>query len=107
MQLSESIIADTEKKLDLTEKQMTRIKAQGREVPQNIKDKMVREEKQLATQNKIALGHHRDDLITSLLMISPVRFGKIPLLSLKKGRKNNLRLTGFLMTFFIKIIYFL
>jgi CDP-diacylglycerol--serine O-phosphatidyltransferase len=44
-------------------------------------------------------------LITSLLMISPVRFGKIPLLSLKKGRKNNLRLTGFLMTFFMVIIW--
>ena len=46
MQLSESIIADTEKKLDLTEKQVTQIKAQGREIPQNIKDKISREEKQ-------------------------------------------------------------
>ena len=57
MQLSESIIADTERKLEMTEKQITRIKASGREVPKNISDKMVREEKQLATQRKIARGH--------------------------------------------------
>jgi len=65
MQLSESIIADAEKKLDLTEKQMTQIKAAGREVPKNIKDKMSREEKQLATQKKIASDHkERQEKIT-------------------------------------------
>lgn len=57
MQLSESIIADAERKLEATEKQMTAIKASGRKVPKNISDKMVREEKQLATQRKIARGH--------------------------------------------------
>ena len=57
MQLSESIIADAERKLEATEKRITVIKASGREVPKNISDKMVREEKQLATQRKIARGH--------------------------------------------------
>ena len=57
MQLSESIIADAERKLEATEKRIKAIKASGREVPKNISDKMVREEKQLATQRKIARGH--------------------------------------------------
>lgn len=57
MQLSESIITDGKRKLELTEKQITRIRAGGREVPKNISDKMEREEKQLATQQKIAQGH--------------------------------------------------
>lgn len=57
MQLSESIIGDAERKLKATEKQITAIRAQGREVPKNISDKMVREEKQLATQREIAQGH--------------------------------------------------
>jgi hypothetical protein len=57
MQLSESIIADAKRKHEATEKQITQIKATGREVPKNISDKMVREEKQLATQQKIAQGH--------------------------------------------------
>lgn len=57
MQLSESIIEDAERKLELTEKQITNIKASGREVPKNISDKMLREERQLATQKEIAQGH--------------------------------------------------
>lgn len=57
MQLSESIIADAERKLEATEKQITAIKASGRELPKNISDKMEREEKQLATQREIAQGH--------------------------------------------------
>lgn len=57
MQLSESIIEDAERKLELTEKQITNIKAGGREVPKNISDKMLREERQLASQKEIAQGH--------------------------------------------------
>lgn len=59
LQLSESIIADAKRKLDLTEKQITRIKASGREVPKNISDKMRREEKQLKTHEKIASDHQQ------------------------------------------------
>ncbi len=59
LQLSESIIADAKRKLDLTEKQITSIKAGGREVPQNILDKMRREEKQLKTHEKVAAGHQK------------------------------------------------
>lgn len=57
LQLSESLIADTERKLEATEKQITAIKASGNKVPKNISDKMVREEKQLVTHRKIAQGH--------------------------------------------------
>jgi len=57
LQLSESIIADTERKLEMTEKQITAIKARGNKVPKNISDKMHREEKQLVTHRKIAQGH--------------------------------------------------
>lgn len=57
MQLSESIIADTRRKLEAIEKQITNIKASGREVPENISDKVEREEKQLVTHKKIAQGH--------------------------------------------------
>ncbi len=57
LQLSESLIADTERKLEATEKQITSIKASGNKVPKNISDKMVREEKQLVTHRKIAQGH--------------------------------------------------
>lgn len=59
LQLSESIIADTKRKLDLTEKQITRIKAAGNIVPQNILDKMQSEEKQLRTHLEVAAGHEK------------------------------------------------
>ena len=59
LQLSESIIADAKRKLDLTEKQITNIKASGKEVPQNILDKMRREEKQLKTHEKVATVHQK------------------------------------------------
>lgn len=57
MQLSESIIADTQRKLEAAKKQITNIKASGRALPKNISDKMEREEKQLITHRKIAQGH--------------------------------------------------
>lgn len=57
LQLSESIIKDAQRKLDLTEKQISQIKASGRAVPQNISDKMEREQKQLETYKKVAAGH--------------------------------------------------
>ncbi len=59
LQLSESIIVDTERKLDLTEKQLTRIRASGKEVPQNISEKMVSEELQLQTYREVAAGHQK------------------------------------------------
>ena len=36
--------------------------------------------------------------IMSFLEVSPVRFSKFPILSLKKGRNNNLRLVGLFIT---------
>jgi len=38
--------------------------------------------------------------ILGLLLVSPIRFGTVPLLSLKQGRKNNLRLVAFILTGF-------
>jgi len=57
LQLSESIIADTKRKLEITDKQITRIKAGGKKVPKNILDKMKSEEKQLKTYQKVAASH--------------------------------------------------
>ena len=59
LQLSESIQEETKRKLDLTEKQITRIKASGKEVPQNILDKVKSEEKQLKTHQEVAAGHQK------------------------------------------------
>ncbi|MDH5613026.1 MAG: DUF4124 domain-containing protein [Gammaproteobacteria bacterium] len=59
LQLSESIIADAKRKLDSTEKQITRLKAAGNEVPQNISDKMKNEEKQLKTYLEVAASHEK------------------------------------------------
>ena len=59
LQLSESIIAETKRKLDLTEKQITRLKASGKEVPKNISKKMNREEKQLRTYQELAASHEK------------------------------------------------
>ncbi len=59
LQLSESIIADAKRKLDLTEKQITRLKAGGKEVPKNILDKMQGEEKQLKIHQEVAAGHQK------------------------------------------------
>jgi len=59
LQLSESITEDAKRKLDLTEKQITQLKASGKEVPQNILDKMHREEKQLHTYQEVAAGHQK------------------------------------------------
>ncbi|MDT8451702.1 MAG: DUF4124 domain-containing protein [Gammaproteobacteria bacterium] len=59
LQLSESIIADTERKLDLTEKQVTRIRASGKEVPGNISEKLNSEKRQLQTYREAAAGHQK------------------------------------------------
>ena len=59
LQLSESIIADAKRKLDITDKQVTRIKAGGKEVPKNIIDKMKGEEKQLKTYQEVAASHEK------------------------------------------------
>lgn len=57
LQLSESIINDTQRKIDETDKQITRIKVSGREVPKNILDKMMSEKNQLLTYEKVAASH--------------------------------------------------
>ncbi|MCW8922173.1 MAG: DUF4124 domain-containing protein [Gammaproteobacteria bacterium] len=59
LKLSESIIDDAKRKLDLTEKQITRLRADGKEVPQNILDKMQREEKQLEIYQNVAANHQK------------------------------------------------
>lgn len=60
IQLSETIIADAQRKLDETAKRVAQVKASGREVPQHMYDKMAREEKQLATHKKVAAGHKKN-----------------------------------------------
>lgn len=59
LQLSKSILEESGRKLDLTEKQITRIKAGGKEVPKNILDKMQREKKQVKTYQEIATSHQK------------------------------------------------
>ena len=59
LQLSNSIIEDTARKFDLTEKQITAIKASGKVVPQNISDKLESEEKQLYTYRDVAASHQK------------------------------------------------
>ena len=59
LQLSNSIIEHAGKKLDLTEKQITRLKASGKEVPKNTLDKMKSEEKQLKTYQEVAASHEK------------------------------------------------
>ncbi|MBD02691.1 MAG: CDP-diacylglycerol--serine O-phosphatidyltransferase [Candidatus Marinimicrobia bacterium] len=44
-------------------------------------------------------------IILSFLEISPVRFSKFPLLSLKKGRSNNLRLFGIFIALFTLVFF--
>ena len=44
-------------------------------------------------------------IIISFLEISPVRFSKFPLLSLKKGRSNNLRLFGLFIVLITLFLY--
>ncbi len=57
LQLSESIINDTQRKLDVTNRQIAQIKASGRVVPKNISDKLKHEQEQLVTYKKVAAGH--------------------------------------------------
>ena len=59
LQLSESIVADARRKLEATEKQITALKASGKEVPKNISDKMHSEEKQLKTHLEVAAEHEK------------------------------------------------
>lgn len=59
LQLSESIIEDTGRKFDLTEKQITALKASGKAVPQNITDKLESEERQLHTYREVAASHQK------------------------------------------------
>ena len=57
LQLSKSITDDAKRKLDLTEKQITRLKASGKQVPENITAKLDGEAKQLKIYEELAASH--------------------------------------------------
>ena len=57
VQLSNSIIASANKKLEKTEKQIAKIKASNKEVPAPLLKKLKREKSQLAAHNKVSDGH--------------------------------------------------
>lgn len=58
VQLSESIVLESERKLKQTQDQIANIKAHGNEVPKDVSDKIAAEESQLATYKEVAKGHH-------------------------------------------------
>lgn len=62
LQLSTSIIADTKRKIAVTEDQINNIKAAGNKVPKNILDKKKGEEKQLQTYQDLATKHEKRKL---------------------------------------------
>jgi hypothetical protein len=51
--LSESIISDSQKKLDAGEKLAKSLKAQGKPIPESLEDKIKREQSQIATQEDV------------------------------------------------------
>lgn len=57
LQLSDSIIQDTQRKLDATKKQIASIKSGGNAVPDNIVKKLVREQQQLTNYKEAARGY--------------------------------------------------
>ena len=57
IQLSKSIIEDSQRKLDATEKRITQLEAQNKTVPADLYAKMEREKKSLATHEKVMAGH--------------------------------------------------
>jgi hypothetical protein len=57
LQLSESIIQDSEAKLMKTQKLIDSLKAQGKTVPEDMHKKMQREQRQLETHKEVAKGH--------------------------------------------------
>jgi hypothetical protein len=57
IQLSQSIIADAQNKLDSSEKLVESLKAQGRKVPPTLYEKIKGEKKSLAINKRVADGH--------------------------------------------------
>jgi len=57
IQLSNSVIENTKRKMAQTEKTIENIKKSGRKVPENFINNLEREKKQLATHEKIAEGN--------------------------------------------------
>jgi hypothetical protein len=55
--LAESIVKDSTSKVELTEKLIAQLKAQGRQVPDATFAKLEREHRQLATQKEVAEKH--------------------------------------------------
>jgi len=57
IQLSKSIIEDASRKLDATEKRITQLKAQNKNVPADLYSKMEREQRSLETHERVMAGH--------------------------------------------------
>ena len=57
IKLSEAYINDTNKNIELMEKQVARIKASGREVPKDLYDRIASGKQQVASQTKIMKSH--------------------------------------------------
>ena len=64
IQLAESIISDSNKKIESMEKQVAEIKASNREVPIDLYDRIESEKQQIAVQSKVMENHikRRDEI---------------------------------------------
>ncbi len=62
--LAETIVSDSNKKIQSLEKQVTAIKASNREVPVDLYKQIESHQQQIAVQNKVKAGHEkrRDDI---------------------------------------------
>jgi hypothetical protein len=59
IRLAETIISDSNKKIDSMEKQVTEIKASNREVPVDLYDRIDNEKQQVAIQTKVMENHKK------------------------------------------------
>jgi hypothetical protein len=59
IKLSEAYINDTNKNIELMEKQVARIKASGREVPKDLYNRIASGKQQVASQTKIMKSHKK------------------------------------------------
>ena len=59
IKLSEAYINDTNKKIESMEKQVSQIKASGREVPKDLYDSINSEKQQVASQTRIMKSHKK------------------------------------------------
>ena len=64
IQLAETIISDSNKKIDAMEKQITEIRASNREVPLDLYDRLENEKQQVIVQSKVMETHkkRRDEI---------------------------------------------